>query len=198
MISLKQLENFMRLLHAVQNVQRIARIPDETKLRNTAEHTFELTMVCWYLNNANNLKLNTEKILMYSLAHDLIEAYAGDTYVYDEEGKKDKQKREQEALEKLKDNFQEFPELIQTIENYEERKDAESNFVYATDKLVDPLNISMERKSSFPKEKGVRYSQMRKYKDPKIAQSEHIVPYWKEVCKKFEANKDFFFVKDDE
>lgn len=193
MVPLEQLENFMRLLHAVQNVERVARIPNETRLRNTAEHTFELVMFCWYLLNVNKIDLNQEKILTYALAHDLIEAYAGDSYIYDDAARHDKEEREEKALQQLQENFQEFPELINIIKRYERRADEESKFVYAADKLIDPLNISMETANSFWKEKNISYEQIRAYKDKKIALSNDIQPYWLAVCEKVEKNKDFFF-----
>ena len=193
MVPLEQLENFMRLLHAVQNVERVARIPNETKLRNTAEHTFELAMVCWYLNSANNLELDPEKVLKYALAHDLVEAYAGDSYIFDEASRSDKVEREEKATEQLRDDFTEFPELIEIIAKYEKREDRESRFVYAADKLIDPLNISMETKNSFWKEKAVSYKQVRNYKENKITVSKDVEAYWHTLCQKLETNKDFFF-----
>lgn len=193
MIALEQLENFMRLLHAAQNVERVARIPNETKWRSTAEHTFELAMFCWYVSSANNLELDQEKILKYALAHDIVEAYAGDTPVYDTEGRKSKEVREEASLQKIRETFVEFPELVETIETYDARQDPESAFVYAADKLIDPLNYSMDTRSSIWKEKNISYERIREYKDSKIAVSKDIEPYWHALCKKIEANKDFFF-----
>jgi len=188
-----ELESFMQLLHAVQKVQRVARVPDEKQYRNTAEHTFELAMVCWYIATTNKLALDQEKILKYALAHDLIEAYAGDTFINDTQARKDKVLREETALVQLTENFQEFPELIEIIHSYEEKADVESVFVYATDKLIDPLNASMEKTQSIWKDNNMTYVDLREYKDPKIALSKDIQPYWEELCKKLEANKDFFF-----
>ena len=193
MVSLEQLENFMRLLHAAQNVERVARIPNETKWRSTAEHTFELAMFCWYLSSANKLELDQGKILKYALAHDIVEAYAGDTPVYDTEGRKSKDDREKRALQKIQDDLGEFPELIETIETYESQLDPESKFVYAADKLIDPLNYSMDTRSSIWKEKGMTYSQVRNYKDSKVAQSKDVEHYWHALCAKIESKKDFFF-----
>tara|TARA_B100000745_G_scaffold292683_1_gene233812 strand:+ start:1980 stop:2567 length:588 start_codon:yes stop_codon:yes gene_type:complete len=193
MSKLKNLESFMQLLHAVQNIERVARIPNETKRRNTAEHTFELAMVCWYIVEENNLDLNKEKIFKYALAHDVIEAYAGDTPAHDVEAQKHKKGKEAQALLKIEEKFSHFVELIETIHAYEARNDMESIFVYATDKLIDPLNASMETKQSIWKEMDMSYEYLRLYKDEKIALSSDVQPYWEQLCKKLEANKDFFF-----
>lgn len=191
--SLEQLENFVRLLHEVQKIKRVARRPDEQERTNTAEHSFNLAMTCWYIANTNKLDLDHEKILKYALAHDVIEAYSGDTPAYDVEGQKTKASREAAALQRIEKEFPEFSDLAQTIHEYEERATPEANFVYAVDKLIDPLNASMETIQSIWKETGVLLETVLKYKTPKIASSDAVVPYWNELVKKLEANKAFFF-----
>jgi len=192
-LKLPDLERFMTLLHATQKVKRVSRRPGETNSTNTAEHTFELVMLCWYIAGVEKLGLNHEKILKYALAHDLIEAYAGDTPAYDTEGQKTKHERERNAFEKIKAEFPKFPELITTIESYEDRDDEESKFVYAADKLMDPLNCSLEPKSTLWKELDITYSDVRKYKDSKIAQYPLINNYWGLLCEKLEKNLAFYF-----
>ncbi len=193
MQTLTDLESFMRLLHAVQNTERFARIPEETKRRNTAEHTFELALVCWYISTTNNLNLDIAKILTYALVHDLTEAYAGDAYIFDAHARKNKEKREQKALQKIRENFPEFRELAAAIQAYEMQTDEESQFVYAVDKLIDPINLGMETKNSFFKEHNVSYKQLRDYKDEKIAKHPIAQKYWEQLCKKLESHKTFFF-----
>lgn len=186
----------MRLLHLVQNVQRIARIPDEQEYRSTAEHTFELVVLAWYIIDTDKLPLSHEKVLKYALAHDLIEGYAGDTYFGNEELAKNKKEREAAALARIKSEFAEFADLITYMEAYETRADEESKFVYALDKLIDPLNSSMDTTRSIWTDLNMSYALLREYKDHKIAQSEHIVPYWEQLIAKIDAKKDFFFSHD--
>lgn len=191
--SLEKLEKFVRLLHEVQRVKRVARRPDESEMTSTAEHTFELAMTCWYVVAIHKLELDLEKVLSYALAHDLIEAYAGDTPVYDEEGQKTKAKREADALARIESEFPEFGELVYTIHEYEKRETPESKFVYAVDKLIDPLNSSMEETQSIWKDYDVSFTQLMEYKTPKIAQSQAVVPYWDLLVKKIQTRQDFFF-----
>jgi putative hydrolase of HD superfamily len=193
MLTLSDLESFMRLLHATQNTERRGRIPDEQKWRNTAEHTFELTMLAWYVASVQKLPLDLQKVLSYALAHDIIEAYAGDTPITDAEALKTKVAREEAALQRIEEEFPEFSELTDTIHAYEKREDAESRFVYALDKLVDPLNASMEETQSIWKELNMTYEQMRTYKDPKIAYCDDVVPFWNELTQKLMSKKGFFF-----
>ncbi len=191
--SLENLEKLARLLHDVQRVKRISRRPDEQELTNTAEHTFELAMMCWYIASVHKLDLDMQKVLTYALAHDTIEAYAGDTPMHDEEAKKTKQAREEAALARIEKEFQDFPEFISALHEYERRDTPEAKFVYATDKLVDPLNLSMETKHSMWKEYDMSFETLVSNKDDKIAFSDVIQMYWKKLVAKLEAKKDFFF-----
>lgn len=193
MEQLEGLEKFMRLLHGVRKIKRADKHPNETTRINTAEHTFEVALACWYIAGTNNLALNFEKILKYALAHDIIEGYAGDTPMFDTEAQKTKASREIAALERVSEEFPEFPDLIETIHEYESRKTSEARFVYAVDKLVDPVNAGMEEILSIWKEVGMSRETLVNYKKDKIAQSEIVVPYWNALLEKLDSKKEFFF-----
>lgn len=191
--SLKDLEKLVTLLHEVERVKRVARRPDEREATNTAEHSFELVVLCWYIATVNKLDLNLEKVLKYAIAHDIVEAYAGDTPIHDEEAKKTKVERESRALERLEKEFPEFPELINILHEYERKDLPEARFVYAADKLIDPLNISMETKQSLWKEHDISFDTLIKHKKDKISYNDTILEYWNKLIKKIEAKKEFFF-----
>ena len=57
----------------------------------TAEHTFRMTIVAWFLGIKKDLDI--EKVLKMSLVHDLCEVYAGDITPYDGLLPKDKKER---------------------------------------------------------------------------------------------------------
>ncbi|HUO50298.1 MAG TPA: HD domain-containing protein [Candidatus Paceibacterota bacterium] len=183
----------MRLLHDVERVKRVARRPDEREMTNTAEHTFELALVCWYIIAVNKLNLDLEKVLRYALAHDVIEAYAGDTPAYDKEMQKTKAAREHAALERIEKEFPEFQDFTSVIHEYESRATPEARFVYATDKIVDPVNASMEETQSIWKEFNISLETLVAHKNPKVALSEHVVPLWDELVRKLETKRGFFF-----
>lgn len=194
MKSLNGLESFAKLLHAVERVKRISRRPDEREMTTTAEHTFELTMMCWYIVSTNKLDVDLGKILQFALAHDIVEAYAGDTYIYDEEAKKTKEIRERAALERIRKEFPEFPELAEIIHEYEQRISPEARLVYAADKLIDPLNASLEETQSIWKEFNVSFKALLEHKRPKVALSPVIADYWEALEKKLRDKKSFFFL----
>lgn len=193
MPKLQHLENFIQLLHAVQKVKRVSRRPDEKEMHNTGEHTFELALMCWYIASTNKLKLNYEKVLKYALAHDIVEAYAGDTMVFDDEATKTKPAREAAALKRIEEEFPEFADLTETIHEYENLSTPEAKFVYAADKLIDPMVLSMEKTQSLWKEYNISWESLLEKKTHKIEVSKDILPYWYEVVKKLEAKKEFFF-----
>lgn len=190
------LKRFTTLLHRFHAVERVAGVPTLSRRTNGPEHTYQLAMTAWYLIASQKLPLNLEKVLMYALAHDIVEAYAGDTFVHDKEGRDTKAKREQEAFEQIKAEFPEFPELCTILEAYECREDEESRFVYALDKLVDPLNSSMTMdRPSVWQEHEISHDEHFAYKDPKIATSKYVVPLWEALSKDLADKKDFFFPK---
>lgn len=193
MPNLPKLETFAALLHEVQRIKRVARRPNEREYTSTAEHTFELALMAWYVTSVHKLDLDLEKILTYALAHDLIEAYAGDTFAYDTEAQKTKAAREAAALTRITNEFPEFPNLITTIKEYEQHSTAESKFVYALDKLLDPLNASMEETDSIWKEFDMSLSDLRAYKDQKIAYHELVAKYWETLCTKLKDREEFYF-----
>lgn len=193
MYSLENLEKFARLLHDVQRVKRVSRRPDEQERTNTAEHTFSVALMGWYIAQLHAPELDQEKVLKYALAHDIVEAYAGDTFAYDEEAKKTKAAREAAALERITSEFPEFSDLVEVIHEYEARQTPEAKFVYAVDKLVDPFDVSMETTQSLWKETQVSLTTLIDHKTEKIALSTAVLPYWELLVEKLKKNKEFFF-----
>ncbi len=87
-----------------------------------------------------------------------------------------------------------FSELIEIITEYEKRNDEESRFVYAIDKLVDPLNLSMTTDNSLWKEYGITYQQVRDYKDKKIAADSTVQNFWEGFTHKLEEDLPGYFL----
>ncbi len=190
---LENLEKLARLMHNVERVKRVARRPDEQEWTNTAEHTFELAMMCWYIVTLHKLDFNMEKVFKYALAHDIVEVYAGDTPVFDDEALKTKHEREAAALERLEKEFPEFSDFTALIHEYEARETPEARFVYATDKLLDPLNSSMETTQSIWKDVNMSLEKVVEVKRGKVTLHDVIAAYWVKLLAKIEARKEFFF-----
>lgn len=147
---------FIRLLHEFQLVERVAATPDLSRRENDVEHSYFLAMLCWYLCDALRLDYSREKIFQYALAHDLIEAYSGDTFFLDIEAQKTKKEREENARVRIAGEFPEFEDLHVTIEAYENQKDPEALFVHAIDKVL-PFLINYMQGGHMWKEMGVAH-----------------------------------------
>jgi putative hydrolase of HD superfamily len=193
---IKNLLDFVQFTHEFREVIRIARSPNSERYENDAEHSYQLAMVAWYIIETDKLKLNKELIFMYALSHDLVEIYAGDTYVFDKNQShhETKRQREKEALNKIKDRFPQFKSLIKAIEKYEQKKDKESKFIYALDKLIPPIQIYMEGGKLWH-EKNVSFDQLVNNKAHKIAISPQINKYWKELHNILNKNRRKLFPK---
>jgi 5'-deoxynucleotidase YfbR-like HD superfamily hydrolase len=176
----EQLIDFVNFTHEFREIVRVARSPNGKRYENDVEHSYQVAMVAWFLIDQDKLKLNKELCLMYALAHDLVEVYAGDTYVFDNKHKESKVKREKEALKKIKKRFSNFRGLTDLIEKYEKKEDNESKFIYALDKIVTPLQIFLEDGKLWH-ENNVTLELLLEYKSKKIALSPDIDKYWTEL-----------------
>lgn len=184
--------SFIRFTHAAHKVERVARVPGEERYATMVEHSWQLALLAWYLIETKKLPLDKEKVLMYALAHDLVETYAGDTYFYDENAQETKQDREREAAEYIRDEFPDFKELHKAIQCYEQRGDDESKFIYALDKVIDPLNIYLEDGLLW-REKGVTLQMLIEKKKEKVAVSKPVQALFDDLFEKLEKEQTRLF-----
>jgi putative hydrolase of HD superfamily len=194
MNALKELLQFVHFTHLTHKVERVARIPGETRYANTVEHSYQLTMLAWYLVEKEKLQLNKDLVIKYALVHDIVETFAGDTYFYDKEARKTKEKREHEAQARIEKEFPDFLDLYTLIQAYENKNDAESRFVYALDKLIDPLNIYME-KGKLWHEKNITLESLLKNKTEKIQTDATVSKYFEQLVCLLRKEEDVLFPK---
>ena len=136
--SIERLAELQRLLVKFAEIYRVVPFSKQ-RSENDSEHSFSLAITCWFLAPKIAPKLSLEKILLYALAHDLVEIYSGDTYVFDQAGQQTKLAREKSSLDRLAREWPDFPELTEAAEGYMNKADAEAKFVYAIDKMLPPL-----------------------------------------------------------
>lgn len=147
--------DFVKMLHQFQAIQRDIDVPED-RGENDVEHSYQLTMICWYLIDRNKLPLDMPRVLMYALAHDLVEVHAGDVnpLTADSHTMAQKPKVEQQAADRLQRDFPEVPTLHEVIHMYEKKTDAESRFVYVVDKVLPIMNVYLHG-GSWYKEHGI-------------------------------------------
>ncbi len=190
----EQLIDFIQFTHEFQEVIRVARPPYRKRMENDAEHSYQLAMVAWFLIDQDKLKLNKELCFMYSLAHDLVEIYAGDTFFLDKNASISKHTREKDALKKIQKRFSHFKMLGKVIVQYENRGDEESKFIYALDKILPMVQIYLENGNLWKETKSF-FDLVVENKNKKIALSEPINKYWQELLAELTKNRKKFFPK---
>lgn len=168
-----------KLTHRFQHIQRRLHVTGEERWENDAEHSYQLALIAWYIIQKEQLPLRLDKICMYSLAHDLVEVYAGDTFAHDKDAAVHASKAERERLAaiQLQNEFADFPELHEVIQGYEHLVDEESKLVYALDKILPPTNIYIDGGKTWH-ELGITYEMIAKAKADKVAVSPVIKKYW--------------------
>jgi putative hydrolases of HD superfamily len=183
---------FMDLLQEFRKVERMVLSNGTDRKENDVEHSFNLAMLAWYLNQTLELKLDETKLFKYSLAHDLVEVYAGDTYFFlEEEAKKDKHEREEKAAKKIKEEFPEFRELHKIIKDYENKENREAKFIYALDKVEPLLSIYLDKGVTWRKNK-VTYQMLTSGKASKVAVDPVVNEIFEELVKRFKENIQYF------
>lgn len=143
------LDTFLRFVEFTQKFQQVLRTNRAAggeRRENDAEHSFQVALVAWYVNQAMDLGLDTDQVLGFALAHDLVEAYAGDTdpHLHQLASPATKEEREAKGLEDLRRDFPEFGRLAEAIEAYEASKKlvgTPAQLVYAIDKLLVFANM---------------------------------------------------------
>lgn len=183
--------DLQQFLLAFRNVERALYIPGTDEAENDVDHSYFLAMLAWFLAPQIDAELDIGKILKYCLVHDLIEVYAGDTFAFDAAGVKDKKEREHQSFLRIKDEFTDFPDMIEAIETYESRDDRESKFVYALDKMT-PAFISCLDEGRCWIENKITFDEARAYDAPKVAISEDVMPYYEALQEYLGARPEFY------
>lgn len=157
-------------------VDRALNLPNNERRENDNDHSFGLALTCWYLQPKIAPSLDLLEILKFALTHDLVELHAGDTFAFDEAGMDGKMDREKAALEGLRGDWADFPELSNYAENYMNRISEEAKFVKAVDKLLPPIMIELSGSSEWNR-LGITLEAERENKRS-LYISEYLSPYY--------------------
>lgn len=193
-VRLTSLLSFSKIVNKLQGVERVVRVPETERRENDVEHSYHLAMLAWYIADSNNLSLDKNLLLRYSLVHDFVEVYAGDTYIYsknahDHESKKE---REESARIRIENEFPEFKELHETIFEYEKQESDESRFVYVLDKLHPVFQIYLDGGRDW-KMHEVTLAMLIEKKADKALLSPTLLPYWEDLLTILKRDEKSFF-----
>ncbi len=158
---LDQQFDFIREIDQEKTIGRQTYISDASRKENDAEHAWHAAVMTILLSEYANENINVLKTVSMILLHDVVEIDAGDTYAYDEIGKKTQRQREERAAERIygllpNDQRQ---KLLALWEEFEEAKTPEAKFARAMDHL-QPMMLNDATNGKSWLEHGVELSQI--------------------------------------
>lgn len=156
---------------------------------NDVEHSYSLAMLCWFLA-PQFPELNVGKLLQLCLAHDVVEAYCGDTFSFDSKAVSGQKDLEAVAFANLQKDWQDFPALIDAITEYEDRATPEANFVVALDRFHPVLMDYLSEGRSWHK-LNITFEKLMAIKDQDLASSE-IAEYYNQLKEILKENPHLF------
>lgn len=153
---LGDLLRFVDFLMQFRAIERDILVKGKDGPENDAEHVCTLALAAWWVNDTYRLGLSTEKLLQMSLAHDLVEVYAGDVSIYETDPNlvENKKSREHRAFEQIRKEFPTAVSLHQCIEEYEAQESEEAKCVRALDTIIPLISIYLDS-GRYWKERGV-------------------------------------------
>jgi putative hydrolase of HD superfamily len=127
----------------LRGVERQTFLSDGSRHENSAEHSWHLALaIVLFSDAARESNVDLERAVQLALVHDLVEIYAGDTFVYaDDAAQQARIERERVAAKRL---FGELPgeqgrEFEDLWQEYEAKQTPEARFVAAFDRLCPML-----------------------------------------------------------
>ena len=158
---LKKQLDFALEIDKEKNILRQTHLSGHGRNENDAEHAWHMAIMAYLLREYSNEPVDITRVMLMCLIHDVVETDAGDTYAYDEEGKKTQKAREEAAKERIYSLLPEDQkeELAAIFDEFEESKTPESKFAHAMDNL-QPLMLNNSNDGGDWREHGVSAKQV--------------------------------------
>lgn len=158
---LKKQLDFALEIDKEKNILRQTHLSGHGRNENDAEHAWHMAIMAYLLREYSNKPVDITRVMLMCLIHDVVEIDAGDTYAYDEEGKKTQKAREEAAKERIYSLLPEDQkeELAAIFDEFEESKTPESKFAHAMDNL-QPLMLNNSNDGGDWREHGVSAKQV--------------------------------------
>ena len=161
-----------------KNILRQTHLSGHGRREDDAEHAWHMAVMAYLLKEYANEKIDISRVVMMCLVHDLVEIDAGDTYAYDEEGKKTQRDREEKAADKIfgllpQDQAEEFRGLF---EEFDACETPEARYAHTMDNL-QPLLLNDSNDGGDWMEHDVSFSEIWKRQSLSALGSEKIGCY---------------------
>ena len=158
---LKKQLDFALEIDKEKNILRQTHLSGHGRNENDAEHAWHMAIMAYLLREYSNEPIDITRVMLMCLIHDVVEIDAGDTYAYDEEGKKTQKAREEAAKERIYSLLPEDQkkELAAIFDEFEESRTPEAKFAHAMDNL-QPLMLNNSNDGGDWREHGVSAKQV--------------------------------------
>ncbi|MDP3964447.1 MAG: HD domain-containing protein [bacterium] len=133
----RQIE-FLLEIDKLKAIWRRTYLTDGKRRENTAEHSWHVALYALVLGEcADDPRVSTGRVIKMLLLHDLVEVYAGDTFVYDVQACADQPQRENAAAQLLFDMLptDQGLELRALWEEFEAGETADAIFARGLDRI---------------------------------------------------------------
>jgi putative hydrolases of HD superfamily len=160
-------ERLLRQLDFILEIDKEKRITRQTSItghirkENDAEHAWHMALMSFILKEYSNEDIDITRVIVMCLVHDIVEIDAGDTYAYDEEGKKTQAEREEKAKKRifglLPDDQAEL--FMGLFEEFEADVTPEAHFAHAMDNF-QPLLLNNSNGGADWREHDVTYEKV--------------------------------------
>lgn len=184
--------DFIREIDKEKFIGRQTYLSDGTRKENDAEHAWHMAIMTILLSEYAQEEIDVLKTVTMLLIHDIVEIDAGDTYAYDEEGKKTQRQREERAAERIfgmlpEDQGKKFHALW---EEFEARESKEAKFARTMDNL-QPMMLNAATDGKAWAEHAVHLSQIMKRNEKTAEGSKALWEYAKEnfICPNVEKGR---------
>jgi putative hydrolase of HD superfamily len=157
----QQIINFILELDKLKSVTRKVRPCGLDRYENTAEHSWQITLLAVSLASYTNEPVNIDRVIRMLLVHDIGEIDAGDTIVFAEHGWEEQKAAERRSVERI---FGLLPEdtgslLLALWQEFEESQTAEALFAHAIDRAM-PVLLNLANDGGSWRENGIRYERV--------------------------------------
>ncbi|MCH4020092.1 MAG: HD domain-containing protein [Erysipelotrichaceae bacterium] len=151
--------SFILELDKEKNILRQTHLSNHGRREDDAEHAWHMAVMAYLLQEYSNETVDIGHVMIMCLLHDVVEIDAGDTYAYDDQGKKTQHEREEKAAERIYGILPEDQkiQLRALFEEFEENRTPEAKFAHAMDNL-QPLLLNDSNGGGDWKEHHVSYN----------------------------------------
>jgi putative hydrolases of HD superfamily len=149
---------------SLKTILRRNSITDGSRRENSGEHSWHLALMALVLAPHSAVPIDIARVVEMLLVHDLVEIDAGDTFVYDDAARSQKEELEQRAADRL---FALVPgeagaRLRARWDEFERSGTPEAKFAHSVDRLA-PLLLNHANRGNVWAEHGITAARVREY-----------------------------------